>query len=144
MFNLQTDPWEKETFIKEWYQLMPGVGSLYEPKLTVLRGIAIETSDISPMVADVPLDMSERNDEGIPTYLKYFPRECLPSSPDGRFKALFKEKTTWTFDELMPYIEDLLDKSQFKTAQELLLNYTKIAPKEEGNDIEDIDWYMAK
>mmetsp|Transcript_4336 Transcript_4336/g.8314 ORF Transcript_4336/g.8314 Transcript_4336/m.8314 type:complete len:131 (+) Transcript_4336:1184-1576(+) len=130
---------------------MPGVGSLYEPKLTILGGIAIETSSVSPLVANAneSLAMSEKNTgENPTTYLKYFPRDCLLSSLDGRFKALFKEKSKWKLDELMPYIEDLLEKSNFKTAQELLLTFTKIAPKEneleEGREDEDIDWYIAK
>lgn len=145
VFNLQTDPWERENFIKQWYKLMPGVGPMYEPQLTSLRGIAIETSHVSPLVTNAPLAISDQKKGEMPTYLKYFRRECLPSSHNGRFKALFKEKSMWKFDELMPYIEDLLDKSKFKTSKELLLHYAKIAPKEEGGDEDDnIDWYMAK
>lgn len=80
--------------------------------------------------------------EGVNTYYKYFPRSLLPTEADARFKVLFHQRKKWLADDIEPFVMDLYgtDK-QFKTLQELLVAYARIAPKEEG-DIDSI-WYIA-
>jgi len=128
-------------FIEKWHELTPGVGAAYEPNTNILKDIAIVVSKVSPMQVDVPI-MAAQAEEEPSLYLKYFPRQGLPSTQEGRFKALFKERSKWKLVDLEPYAEDLVENSSFKTVQELLVKYAKVAPKEDGEE-EDVDWYIA-
>jgi len=115
---------------------MPGVGALYEPELGVIKDLALYVKDVSPMdkdeVVPSPIGMQAKGDEVL--YLKYFPREKLPSTQDDIFKVLFKERAKWNFDHLAPYIEDIVKKSSFKTVQELLVKYAKVSPRDEDDE----------
>ncbi len=140
---MQTAPWEQNKFMETWHNLMPGVGAMYEPSLNALKGIAITTKDISPMELEESAQGAAPDEEETILYLKYFPIQGLPTTQDGRFKALFKERERWKFEDLEPYLIDLVDKSYFKTTKELLAAFTRVAPKEE-NDDDSIDWYVSK
>jgi hypothetical protein len=144
VFNMKRGPWEEEKFIQQWHNLMPGVGATYEPELNVIRDIALIEKEVSPMEQEesaASKGLQAKVDE--PIYLKYFPRDNLPSSQDGRFKALFKERGKWKFDHLVPYVEDLVKTSSFKSVPELLVLYAKVAPREE-DDEDQVDYYIAK
>jgi len=145
VFNMKTTPWETEAFIQQWHNLMPGVGALYEPELGVIKDVALYVKEVSPMdkdeVVPSPIGMQAKGSEVL--YLKYFPRENLPSTQDGLFKVLFKERARWKFDHLAPYVENLVKKSSFKTVQELLVKHAKVAPQEE-DDEDGVDYYIAK
>lgn len=142
---MKTTPWETEAFIQQWHNLMPGVGALYEPKLGVIKDLALYVKDVSPLDKDqhVPSSFGTQAKGDEVLYLKYFPRENLPSTQDDIFKVLFKERAKWKFDHLAPYIEDIVKKSLFKTVQELLVKYAKVAPREE-DDEDGVDYYIAK
>ena len=91
---------------------MPGVGKEYEPSFDLLKGIAIEVTQISPIHRDGLEHSASEN-----VFWKYFPKEALPVPDEDKFKVIFKEKIQWTFDELEPYF----DQTKFES---LLLKYT--------------------
>lgn len=142
IFNLQTAPWEQKKFIETWHNLMPGVGGMYEPKLDVLQGISVTVSEVSPMETNESAQVLVDEKEPV-LYQKYFPIQSLPTTQEGRFKALFKERKRWKFDDLEPYLEDLVENSSFKTTQELLVVFARVAQKEK-DDEDCTDWYVAK
>ena len=96
---------------------MPGVGKEYEPTVELLSGIAISVSSISPMHRqDNDNDGDEEGNNKL--YWKYFPKESLPTSDDGKkFKIMFQQKEIWKMEEFKPYFDDCLDA--------LLLKYTR-------------------
>jgi len=143
VFNMKRAPWEEKKFIQQWHNLMPGVGAAYEPKLDIIRDLALTAKEVSPMDQEAPTSIGLEAKVDDLVYLKYFPRENLPITQDGRFKALFKERRKWKLDHLIPYVEDLVKKSSFKTVQELLVLYAKVAPREE-DDEDQVDYYVAK
>ena len=59
------------------------------PDLAMLRGIAVQ------------------EDTGSQQLVKLFDVRQLPTEPAARFKAVFQERSTWLWQELQPYIEDL-------------------------------------
>ena len=145
IFNEQKAPWEEKKFIERWHNLIPGVGPIYEPDLQVLKGICILVTEVSPM--EVGSDQAITNDDpeakSTMLYQKYFPLRSLPTTPEGRFKALFHERTRWKLEDMAPYLEDLLESSSSKTIKELLVKFSRVQPKEE-DDTDNIDWYIAK
>lgn len=145
IFNEQKAPWEEKKFIERWHNLIPGVGPIYEPDLQVLKGICFLVTEVSPM--EVGSDQAITNDDpeakSTMLYQKYFPLRSLPTTPEGRFKALFHERTRWKLEDMAPYLEDLLESSSSKTIKELLVKFSRVQPKEE-DDTDNIDWYIAK
>lgn len=57
-------------------------------------------------------------------YLKYFPNHILLSmDAKSRFEYLFKARSKWTQDEIVPYIEDLA--TDKKKLDAMLLKYAR-------------------
>ena len=98
-----------------WQAALPGVGSLYQVSLDMLRGVAV------PVVI---------NQE---PYLKYFAVQDVPSDADAGFAALFDIKEKWTSEELAPYME--VWSSDSNSQSSLLLQYTKVVTEEDGNPV---------
>jgi len=127
LFISQTKPWEQSVFLSEWNRLMPGVGILYEPKIELLKGVALIASNVDPETLEKSKKAMEYSvtgkGESSLVHLKYFPRESLPLDAYERFKALFKEQSTWTLNDLEPYLETLVSFGE-ESVTDLLLKYT--------------------
>jgi hypothetical protein len=133
LFNSQTAPWKQSHFLSEWYRLMPGVGKEYEPTIGLLKGIAIITTSISPLLQVDKENMTPDDDEQKEEpYWKYFPKESLPSTDAERFGAIFAEKEKWKLDVLKAYFDEV-------NLETLLLRYTRSFEDDEGSV-----WYTAK
>ena len=145
LFNQQTTPWMMEKFEAEWQRLMPCVGESSKPSVDLLSGVALKRTkeELSPAVlramadkGDGEGDASEDadNDEEI-LYLTYLPEHRLSTSPDKRFDMLFKEKESWTLDEIKPYVNRLVEEDgSTNTVEEILLKHT-LSTEEDGKKI---------
>ena len=127
LFNSQTTPWEMSKFEAEWQRLMPCVGQQSKPNIALLAGVALQLSrdQLSPAViralADKTNGRKDEGDEGSKgeggsgaavndIYLTYLPEHRLSTSPEKRFELLFREKDSWTADEMEPYIKRLAER----------------------------------
>uniref|UniRef100_A0A7S3V637 Sister chromatid cohesion protein DCC1 n=1 Tax=Chaetoceros debilis TaxID=122233 RepID=A0A7S3V637_9STRA len=144
LFNAMTAPWKERDFHEEWCKLMPGVGDIYEPSLELLKGIAlVQTKSEVEAEMGPGIGNTEPEPESA-VYLKYFPRDRLPSDAKDRCKILFREKKTWKADEIIPYLTDIVEKSSssFSSVQELLVRHATVV-----NDVTDDGaalYYMSK
>ena len=118
LFNSQVEPWEQSQFVSEWHRLMPGVGKHYEPDVELLKGIAIEVTDVSPLVQKQTSRETTNDEEQNVIYLKYFPKKSLPTLDEDKFAVLFKEKIKWKLDVMKSYFND-------DNFQSLLLKYAR-------------------
>ncbi|GAV02380.1 hypothetical protein RvY_12954 [Ramazzottius varieornatus] len=57
-----------------------------------------------------------------PSYC-YFPKDDLPTVAETRFMLLFKERSQWARDELVPYIEDIVTEGQ--TVDKMIQKFAK-------------------
>ena len=80
--------WDLEDFIESWERALV---DLIHPTL--------------PLIADFVLQ--ERHPGSGRLEIRQFFRSNLPSDPENRFIALFKTKSRWQYDELIPFIADL-------------------------------------
>ncbi len=80
--------WDLEDFMDAWERSLTDV---IHPKL--------------PLIADFILQ--ERHPGSGRLEIRQFFRSNLPSDAENRFIALFKTKTRWQYDELIPFIADL-------------------------------------
>lgn len=126
-----------EDFLERWAIKSPGVGSAEDLATLVeehalLKGIAIKEE------MDTALGKGKNTQEIAPSsssssrvrgYYHYLPREGMSMSPVDRFGKLFAVKTGYKFDEIEPYIEDLVDhkSKDFAMAKlEFLLKHVRL------------------
>eukprot|EP00611_Tribonema_gayanum_P002395 TRINITY_DN11770_c0_g1_i1.p1 TRINITY_DN11770_c0_g1~~TRINITY_DN11770_c0_g1_i1.p1 ORF type:complete len:450 (-),score=90.08 TRINITY_DN11770_c0_g1_i1:7-1185(-) len=83
-------PWPRKDFLEDWAANVPGVEP---PDETLLRGIAL---------LEVAADGAVRTE-----CYRYVPAINLPVDPKERLNKLFRIKTKWPLDELVPYLEPL-------------------------------------
>jgi sister chromatid cohesion protein DCC1 len=88
----ECDAWPKDKFLEAWAEALPA-GEI--PDLSLLNGLAVI---LQPSVSE--------SDEPI---VQHLPVAALPLPPKERFASLFHVKRSWTLDELVPYVKDLLD-----------------------------------
>jgi len=153
------DPWDKPTFISKWNRLMPGVGDEYEPKVELLRGVALVQSSSSPSSTSSPATAAAAalSASSSSVVLKYFPRDALPLDATQRIAALFKERARWRLKDLEPYLEALVESrvgvgvgvgigGSTSTMMGILLKYACVVhgEKEEEDDSGENIWYIAK
>jgi sister chromatid cohesion protein DCC1 len=75
--------------------------------------------------------------------LQYFPASRLPLQPQARFKDLFATKQRWSFDEIQPYLADLVGGSI--TEQQLLLQHSRtVISKPLPGQKESVKMYSAR
>jgi sister chromatid cohesion protein DCC1 len=73
----------------------------------------------------------------------YFPAPKLPMQPQARFKELFAVKQRWTFEEIQPYLADLVGGSI--TEQQLLLAHARtVIQKPPPGQKESVKLYSAR
>jgi len=151
LFNRQTTPWALADFEAEWQRLMPCVGESSKPSLDLLSGVALQRTreDLSPAVIRALGDKSN-NDEGgddatgkrdgsedagdinKAKYLTYLPMHRLSTVPEKRFEVLFKEKESWTLDEIKPYVNHLIvEAGSTSSIEEVLMKHT-LSTEEDG------------
>ena len=92
----------KNDFLNKW---IPLLGSIL-PDQKILRGICV--------------CLVVNNTE----VLRYMPSLSLPPVPHARFKFLFDVKPKWRFEEIQPYVLDLLAPAQ--TTEQLILKYSRV------------------
>ena len=142
LFNQQTTPWVLDKFEAEWQRLMPCVGESSEPSVDLLSGVALKRTkeELSPAVLRAMADKGHDgdaskdtdNDKGVIMYLTYLPEHRLSTSPEKRFDMLFKEKESWTLDEIRPYVNRLVvEDGSTNTVEEVLMKHT-LSTEEEG------------
>ena len=122
---------------------MPGVGKDYEPRIELLKGVALITNHVDPVsVSDekklndfyndytttttttTNTTTSKDDDESELNYLKYFPRDLLPYNVEKRFEMLFKEQEKWRVEDLKVYLQPLVDDFGF-VMSDLLSQYCR-------------------
>ncbi|KXJ21192.1 Sister chromatid cohesion protein DCC1 [Exaiptasia diaphana] len=107
-----TDRFSYEEFMESWQQSVPDGMTTKEEHLA---GIAL-------------VDMKSH-----PPVVIYFPHYNLPEKPETRFIKLFRTRSKWTFDEIQPYIKDLVESGQSLNA--LLLKYARSSKDESGRKV---------
>ena len=143
LFNQQTTPWMMEKFEAEWQRLMPCVGESSKPSVDLLSEVSLKRTkeELSPTVLramaekgdDAPEDAD--NDKEVIIYLTYLPEHRLSTSPEKRFDMLFKEKESWTLDEIKPYVKRLVEEDgSTNTIEEVLLKHT-LSTEEDGKKV---------
>ncbi|XP_078441616.1 zinc ion binding protein [Wolffia australiana] len=60
---------------------------------------------------------------GLETWIRPYSVSALPSTPEERFAALFRERARWTWKDLQPYIRDLSVPGV--SSEALLIKYTR-------------------
>ncbi|XP_024542638.1 sister chromatid cohesion protein DCC1-like [Selaginella moellendorffii] len=108
-----TGRWKTNEFLEAWQRaLPPGM----KGELEMLRGEALVTR------------------LGSDSWLHRFSSSSLPTQPDARFAALFKERSKWEWNDLEPYLRDVRIPGQ--TVESMLLKYTrKIQPSADARPI---------
>jgi len=61
---------------------------------------------------------------GNETHIRYFPSSLLPDTPIERFIELFKVRAKWKFNEIEPYLTNIVDPGD--TIEQLLAKYTRV------------------
>jgi len=86
--------WEEEELMEAWSMRLPSMSSKYEPKVELLKGIAIS-------------GMKEKDGDNAQQIRRwqYFPEEGLAMAQSLRLKSMFKIQDSWALDEAVPYLE---------------------------------------
>ncbi|KAJ3049463.1 Sister chromatid cohesion protein DCC1 [Rhizophlyctis rosea] len=92
------------SFLQSWSENVP---EPFEVEIDMLKGTALI-----------------HNDE-LPRTIQYFPKSTLPSEAKQRFERLFDVKRKWSYDELLPYIDDLAPDK--KKLDALLMKYARMS-----------------
>lgn len=80
--------WDQEKFISVWEK---SLNDLYKPEMIEIRDMVLV----------------ERHPGSGRLQLKKYLRTDLPSDVDSRFISLFKTRSRWNYDDLIPFISDL-------------------------------------
>lgn len=80
--------WDQEDFMAAWEK---SLNDLYKPEMNNIKDLLL---------------IERHPGSGRLEIKKYF-RSELPSDVDSRFIALFKTRSRWQYDELIPFISDL-------------------------------------
>ena len=95
--------------------------------MDVLRGLAF---------LEFPSGAKANQDDAL---IRYFPKSSLEMDVKARFQQLFLVKKKWTREDIIPYIEDLVDPvtphgAKQKKLDALLLKHTR-STKESGQPV---------
>jgi hypothetical protein len=137
---LEQGTWKANEFVEKWHSRIPGVGSEYQPDVSILKGLCIVKQS---------LDKKEKEDEekDEPALL-YFPQESLPTQCSARFHKLFHLQTKWKWDDLEAYLAPMLDGWNVEENKRLDPNDPKVAAlwmKYASVVVDDSGvWYVAK
>jgi len=63
-------------------------------------------------------------------HIKYFPSTTLPDTARDSFIELFKVRPKWKYDEIVPYLINIVDPGS--TIEQLLAKYTRINQTPQG------------
>ena len=160
---LQQTVWDKEKFINQWHSHIPGVGTVYQPDVSILRGLCIEIHKQDKEThGDDDDEVGEDRNDHHHVQILYLPHESLPIQPQGRFQKLFQIQSKWKWYHLEPYIVSMMDgwkEEEEREVDENGKNQEKVQimdakdPKvalfwmKYANEIEDAKgevWYVAK
>ena len=68
--------------------------------------------------------------------------ESLSSEPKARFRQLFQLRASWSREELLPYVRDLVGPGQ--SADQLLLKHTRVTRGTGPNGLDGSRTYSAR
>ena len=103
--------WKK--FVREWVSRLPE--GFKGTTMEVLKGLAF---------LGYPAGGKTSLEEAV---IRYFPKSSLDMEPKARFQQLFLVKKKWPRQDLLPYVEDLVDPpgANLKKLDALLLKHTR-------------------
>lgn len=111
------DVWPKDKFLEAWGDALPaGI----EPDEALLAGLAVFLPPSAPNHAESDSMM-----------LQALPLSSLSLVPKERFSQLFKVKRNWRLDELVPYVQDLVDPSVAPT--KIVLQFSRSVTANDGS-----------
>lgn len=70
---------------------------------------------------------------GAKTTLTFFPESKLSLLPQGRFKELFAAKQKWKFQEIKPFLKDLVGPGL--TEEQVLLAHSRVSSAADGSKL---------
>ncbi|KAL7469835.1 hypothetical protein ACHAXS_010086 [Conticribra weissflogii] len=98
--------WEEEELVEAWSSRIPYMGRKYEPRLELLRGIAISEARKEFVSKDGRKSYDDSsNSQAKKRRWQYFPEEGLSLDPSVRIKSMLAMKNAWTMKEAAPYLE---------------------------------------
>ena len=112
------DVWPRDKFFEAWADALP---DSIEPDEGLLAGLAVFLP---------PTDRHPAESDSTPM-LQAMPLSSLSLVPKERFAQLFKVKRNWMLDELVPYIQDLVDPSIAPT--KLVLQFSRSVTANDGS-----------
>jgi hypothetical protein len=93
--------WPEEEFMEAWSMRLPSISSSYEPRMELLRGIAISEAKESAAAGEDTNEVPKQ-------HWTYFPEVALPLDPALRVQAMFAMRDVWTLSEAVPYLEKFI------------------------------------
>lgn len=110
---LEQQHWDNlDDFMAAWKSVLP---EDIEPASDMLRGECL--------VVLVPPRKDVIGEQHAQFSIQKLSETQLPRDPEDRFEQLFQIQKEWTFDQVQPYIHNLIDEGQ--TEEELLLQYAR-------------------
>jgi len=110
---LEQQHWDNlDDFMAAWKSVLP---EDIEPASDMLRGECL--------VVLVPPRKDVIGEQHAQFSIQKLSETELPRDPEDRFEQLFQIQKEWTFDQVQPYIHNLIDEGQ--TEEELLLQYAR-------------------
>ncbi|KAL3770968.1 hypothetical protein ACHAWU_005297 [Discostella pseudostelligera] len=138
--------WPEEEFMEAWSMRLPSISSSYEPRMELLRGIAISEAKQSDAGGGEDANDSPKQQ------WTYFPEVALPLDPALRVQAMFAMRDMWTLSEAVPYLEKFIvcnnktgdGKGLPSMVAELFGRYANVINKGGSADYATATKYMAK
>jgi len=137
--------WEEEELIEAWSLRIPYMGRSYEPRVELLKGIAI-----SEVRNDfIRKEGGKRDDFSVDSQTKkrrwqYFPEEGLSLIPSLRIQSMLAMKAAWTVEEALPYLEKFVSGKVHGGVLNLLATHAKSVTvtekREDGQDLSAIKY----
>ena len=125
--------WEEDEFMEAWSMRLPSMSSKYEPRVELLKGVAICG------MKEVDGGSSGEDGKQQVRQWQYFPETGQSLVPSIRIKSMFAMQDAWTLDEAVPYLEKFVvcnnedgDGRLKPMVADLLRKYAKSVPMGTG------------
>ena len=129
----ECDSWPKDKFLEAWAEALP---SGREVDMTQLDGLAV-TLPPTPKVQVGKKQKDDDEPEEQPR-LQGLPLSSLSLVPKERFAALFLLKKKWGLDELLPYVNDLVEPGAAPT--KIILKHARSVVANDGSVTYNARW----
>lgn len=132
--------WKEEELIEAWSLRIPYMGRNYEPRVELLKGIAIsEVRNDFISKEEGKRDDVSSDSQTKKRRWKYFPEEGLSLIPSLRIQSMLAMKAAWTVEEALPYLEKFVAGKGSGGVQNLLAAHAKaVTVMEKGEDGQDL------